>query len=94
MPQIRSNIKSYQITLRNRYYNKKYKLAIKIAIKEYLIKIKKNSLKIKEEGSIHNYLSLVYQKIDKAVKKNILHKNTASHKKAKLAQMIKKNYKA
>nr|YP_009399716.1 ribosomal protein S20 [Digenea simplex]ARW69535.1 ribosomal protein S20 [Digenea simplex] len=91
MPQILSNIKSYQVTLRNKYRNKKYKVAIKKAIKNYLFSLTTamKSKDIIDFNVCSNNLSLVYKKIDKAVKKRILHKNTAGRKKAALAKMLK-----
>nr|YP_009394132.1 ribosomal protein S20 [Rhodomela confervoides]ARW62694.1 ribosomal protein S20 [Rhodomela confervoides] len=89
MPQIRSNVKSHQITLRNRRRNKKYKSAIKIAIKQYLLSVENDKSKKENENICQNHLSLVYKKIDKAVKRKVLHKNTASRKKARLAKIIK-----
>nr|YP_010170965.1 ribosomal protein S20 [Chondria tumulosa]QSD57106.1 ribosomal protein S20 [Chondria tumulosa] len=88
-----SNIKNNQIILRNRNHNKRYKFAIKKAIKKYLISLTNNREKFKTQIQYsklnESNLSLVYQKIDKAVKKKVIHKNTAARKKAKLAKMLK-----
>nr|YP_009397645.1 ribosomal protein S20 [Dipterosiphonia australica]ARW66831.1 ribosomal protein S20 [Dipterosiphonia australica] len=91
MPQTKSHIKNIKIILRNRSRNKKYKLAIKKAVKHYLISIKQNLDNNNKENisMCYNNLSLVYKNIDKAVKKKILHKNTASRRKSKFANMIK-----
>nr|YP_010619664.1 Ribosomal protein S20 [Tayloriella tenebrosa]WAX03677.1 Ribosomal protein S20 [Tayloriella tenebrosa] len=90
MPQTKSHAKNSKIILRNRHLNRKYKLLIKRAIKTYLFSVKdtlsdnsKESLNIR----LHN-LSIVYKTIDKAVKRKVLHKNTASRKKSKLANII------
>ena len=91
MPQTKSHIKNQKTTLRNRNNNKKYKLAIKKAIKQYLLYLQKG-FNINDENSIaisRDSLSLVYKKIDKAVNKNVLHKNTAARKKSKLALLLK-----
>nr|YP_009399510.1 ribosomal protein S20 [Dictyomenia sonderi]ARW69116.1 ribosomal protein S20 [Dictyomenia sonderi] len=90
MPQTQSHIKNSKIILRNRHLNRKYKLLIKKAIKTYLLSVKDA---INDNTQEHlticiNNLSLVYKTIDKAVKKKILHKNTASRKKSRLANMI------
>jgi len=92
MPQTKSHCKNIKIILRNRYRNKKYKLAIKKAIKYYLISIKDNQTQINVNDSLlicHDKLSLAYKAIDKAVQKKVLHKNTASRKKSGLAKMLK-----
>lgn len=91
MPQTKSHIKNTKIILRNRSRNKKYKLAVKKAIKSYLLSIRNlsndNSQQSMQDCKIK--LSLVYKSIDKAVKIKILHKNTASRKKSRLTQIMK-----
>ena len=91
MPQTKSHIKNTKIILRNRSRNKKYKLAVKQAIKNYLLSVKdlSNNSDQKSLQDCRIRLSLVYKTIDKAVKIKILHKNTASRKKSKLTQIIK-----
>nr|ARW60202.1 ribosomal protein S20 [Laurencieae sp.] len=88
-----SNTKNNQIILRNRSRNKRYKLAIKRAIKRYLLSLQdmrfKSGNQLENLGKSSDNLSLVYQRIDKAVKKKVLHKNTAARKKGKLAKMLK-----
>ena len=84
-----SAIKRDHLSLRNRFRNKFYKLAIKTSVKKYLIAIK-NSQNI-DSVEITNCLSLVYKKVDKAVKKGIIHKNKAARKKSRLAKLLYKN---
>nr|YP_009396199.1 ribosomal protein S20 [Melanothamnus harveyi]ARW65431.1 ribosomal protein S20 [Melanothamnus harveyi] len=90
MPQTKSQIKNIKITLRNRSNNKRYKLAIRQAVKQYLISVKMIIDNRDSENLIicQNNLSTVYKKIDKAVNKNILHRNTASRRKSKLAKLL------
>nr|YP_009394340.1 ribosomal protein S20 [Leptosiphonia brodiei]ARW62902.1 ribosomal protein S20 [Leptosiphonia brodiei] len=90
MPQTKSQIKNIKIILRNRNNNKKYKLSIKQAIKKYLVSIKVivDNKSQKDMIICKDNLSLVYKQVDKAVKKNVLHKNTASRKKARLAKLL------
>lgn len=76
-----SAIKRDQLTLRNRSQNKKYKSAIKKSIKRYLLNLEDNQ-------NLLNNLSIVYKRIDKAVKKGILHKNKGARTKSKLAKKI------
>nr|YP_009395791.1 ribosomal protein S20 [Herposiphonia versicolor]ARW64771.1 ribosomal protein S20 [Herposiphonia versicolor] len=90
MPQTKSHIKNYKIILRNRSRNKKYKLAIKKAIKQYISSTKNLANHNDNLGKCQFELSLVYKTIDKAVKRKILHKNTASRKKSRLAKVLKK----
>nr|YP_009399923.1 ribosomal protein S20 [Tolypiocladia glomerulata]ARW69742.1 ribosomal protein S20 [Tolypiocladia glomerulata] len=90
MPQTKSHIKNIKVTIRNRNNNKKYKSAIKKAMKNYLASLKKSPLNQNQNNldSCANTLSVVYKVIDKAVNKNVLHKNSASRKKSRLAKLL------
>nr|YP_009244257.1 ribosomal protein S20 [Gelidium vagum]AMK96499.1 ribosomal protein S20 [Gelidium vagum] len=80
-----SAIKKHKVSLRNAHTNKVYKSIIKTRIKKYLLNIQKNdSSKIQSL----TLLSKVYQIIDKAVKKRVLHKNKAARKKSSLHKRI------
>lgn len=85
---ISSTTKSHKIVSRNRCRNKKYKLAIKTAIKKYLFSIRHYQSQQEDLSNCIVNLSSVYKKIDKAVQKKVLHKNTGARKKAKLAKFI------
>ncbi len=64
----------------------------KDAISETVKKIKKlvSEKKVKEAEAL---LATAYQAIDKACKTHLIHKNTASRKKSRLAKLIAKNSK-
>nr|QCI04109.1 ribosomal protein S20 [Antithamnionella ternifolia] len=82
-----SAIKKNKIASRNRLRNKIYKSSIKTWTKKYLL-----SLDVINESNIDssmNNLSIVYQKIDKAVKRGILHKNKGARKKSALVKAMK-----
>nr|YP_010618889.1 Ribosomal protein S20 [Deltalsia parasitica]WAX02902.1 Ribosomal protein S20 [Deltalsia parasitica] len=90
MPQTKSHVKNSKVILRNRHLNRKYKLLIKKAVKMYLFSIK-NTVNDNSQENFNicrNNLSIVYKTIDKAVKRKVLHKNTASRKKSRLANII------
>nr|YP_008144891.1 30S ribosomal protein S20 [Grateloupia taiwanensis]AGO19917.1 30S ribosomal protein S20 [Grateloupia taiwanensis] len=87
MPKNLSALKKTQISLRNRARNKIYKSVIKTLTKKYIVSLKQS----KDINIYKNNLAAVYQKIDKAVKRGIMHKNTASRKKSLLAKLIKTN---
>lgn len=91
MSKISPATKNNKIISRNRRRNKKYKLAIKTATKKYLFSIKNYQLKKESLEVCLINLSSVYKKIDKAITRKVLHKNTGSRKKARLAQIIKNN---
>lgn len=76
--------KRVQIAARNGLRNKIYKSSIKTKTKNLLFAINDYDLK-----SINHNLSDVYSKIDKAVKKGVLHKNHGARKKAALNRLIK-----
>lgn len=76
--------KRVQVSLRNRLHSKKYKTAIKKSIKNYLLDLNSNS-----DNNLQVNLSLIYENIDKAVKRGIWHKNKANRKKSKLAKILK-----
>nr|YP_010726463.1 ribosomal protein S20 [Hypnea spinella]WDY84938.1 ribosomal protein S20 [Hypnea spinella] len=83
-----SAIKKTQISFRNRAKNRSYKASIKTLTKKYIISL--NSLDNSEYDNVMSNLASVYSKIDKAVKKGVLPKNTAARKKSILARAMKK----
>jgi small subunit ribosomal protein S20 len=76
---------------RNRIINRRYTSTLKTLFKLFQFKMKlfnesnsdKNALKLETFKLIKNLYSI----IDKAVKKGILHKNTASRKKSKIGKL-------
>lgn len=77
--------KKIQISSRNRLKNRIYKSTIKTLSKKYF-----DSLNNLNHGSLLSDLSFIYSKIDKAVKKRVLHKNNAARKKSLLARAMKR----
>lgn len=82
-----SAVKKNKVAIRNRQRNKVYKSSIKTATKKYLYNIE--NIDLFSISDISTSLSLVYKKIDKAVKRGILHKNKGARKKACLAKIMK-----
>nr|YP_009628675.1 ribosomal protein S20 [Acrochaetium secundatum]QBX88458.1 ribosomal protein S20 [Acrochaetium secundatum] len=84
-----SVMKRIAIAERNRARNKVYKSTIKTLTKKYNEEARKQ---LKSEAhnllSLQKLLNLIYSKIDKAVKKGILHRNNAARKKSCLAKLI------
>ncbi|MFN3967133.1 MAG: 30S ribosomal protein S20 [Endomicrobiia bacterium] len=62
-------------------------LRVKLSIRKTIRELKKSILK-KDVETSKKLLSEAYSIIDKAAKKNILHKNAASRKKAQLAKLV------
>jgi small subunit ribosomal protein S20 len=87
---IKSAIKRVQIAERNRLQNKSYKSAVKTFTKKYLADVAAYTaapdaalLKAAQDS-----MSVVYSKIDKAVKIGVYHRNTGARKKAGLARAL------
>ena len=85
-----SAIKRSNISFRNYQRNKIYKSIIKTFTKKYLIEVSTNSSQDTNHDEAFRSLGLVYQKIDKAVKRGVWHKNKGARKKARLAKLLKK----
>ena len=83
--------KRIQIAERNRLINKSYKSTVKTLTKKTL----ENCEKYKKEPNDDNKdlvitsLKKAYSLIDKAVKKNVLHKNNGANKKSKINNLVK-----
>jgi len=81
---------------RNRMINRRYSSTIKSLSKLFLFKIKgyTNILEEEENSQLKaetiNILNKVYSIIDKAVKKGVIHKNTAARKKSRLGKLLVK----
>jgi len=84
-----SAAKRVHIALRNNKRNKNYKSSIRTIIKRIaeakMLNITKRSAKFSEAQLL---ISQAYSKIDKAVKKGVIHKNMAARKKSRLANML------
>ena len=92
MPNIKSAIKRVQITERNRLRNKAYKSAVKTLMKKLFAALDKYATSKTPEAKqeVLGLMSAAYSKIDKAVKRGVLHRNNGAHKKSRLAQALKK----
>lgn len=91
MPNIKSAIKRVQVAERNRLRNKSYKSAVRTLMKNYFAVVEKYATNPTDElkQEINSRMSQAYSKIDKAVKRGVLHRNNAAHKKARLARFFK-----
>ena len=93
MPNIRSAKKSLRQDIKKHKSNLRTKNKMKKMVKslnELAGKLEKSAGKIAADDTkkIQEYLTLAYKNIDKAVKKGVVKKNTASRKKSKLAKKI------
>ncbi len=92
MANIKSAIKRVKIAERNRLRNKTYKSSVKTLTKKYLAAVESYaanpSPELKQE--VQQRLSDAFSKIDKAVKKGVLHRNNGARKKSRLAKALKR----
>lgn len=91
MANIKSAIKRVEIAERNRLRNKSYKSAVKTLIKRYLDAVNQYAANPSPESQqeVQQRMSAAYSKIDKAVKRGVLHPNNGARKKARLARALK-----
>lgn len=85
MPITKSAKKALRQNLRRRIFNLRRARKMKSLIKQIRGLIKEN-----EKQKAFELLPKVYQAIDKAAKKGIIKKNTASRKKSRLSKAIKR----
>jgi small subunit ribosomal protein S20 len=88
---IKSAIKRIQVAERNRLRNKSYKSAIKTLTKKYVAAVEEYTAQPSDEARqvVMDSMSVTYSKIDKAVKKGVLHRSNGSRKKANLARLFR-----
>jgi len=88
---IKSAIKRIQVNERNRLRNKSYKSAIRTLMKKYFAAVEAYQSNPSPEAleEVQQHMNLAYSKIDKAVKRGVLHNNTGARKKARLAKALK-----
>jgi len=87
----KSAIKRIRVAERNRLRNKAYKSAVKTLTKRYHEAIATNEANPSEENSklVQEKMSAAYSKIDKAVKRGVLHRNAGARRKSQLARALK-----
>ncbi len=81
MPNIKSAKKRVRIAEENRKRNK----SIRTRIKNITRKLREE----KDPKKAEELLKVAYSAVDKAVKKGVLHKNTAARKKAQFNRLVK-----
>ena len=83
--------KRIQIAERNRLINKSYKSTVRTLTKKTLEnceKYKKDPNEV-NKNSVKTSLNKAFSLIDKAVKKNVLHKNNGANRKSKINKLVK-----
>jgi small subunit ribosomal protein S20 len=88
---IKSAIKRIEIAERNRLHNKSYKSAVRTLMKRFFAAVDAYAANPSSETkeAVQQQMSSAYAKIDKAVKRGVLHTNTGARKKSQLARALK-----
>ena len=83
--------KRIQIAERNRLINKSYKSRVRTLIKKTIENCEKYNKDPNEDNEklVKTSLNRSFSLIDKAVKKNVLHKNNGANKKSKINNIAK-----
>ncbi len=81
---------------RNRQVNKSYKSTVRTLIKKTIVNCEKYKKEPNTENQelINTSLNKAYSLIDKAVKKNVLHKNNGANKKSRINNLVKNTLKS
>lgn len=92
MANTKSAIKRVKTAERNRLRNKNYKSAVKTLIKKYLTTVDTYATNPSPEleQEVQQQMAIAYSKIDKAVKRGVLHPNNGARKKSRLATKLKR----
>ena len=90
MANSRSALKRVQIAERNRLRNKSYKSALRTLMKKYFTALDTYTAQPTPElkKEVLDAMSAAYSKIDKAVKRGVLHRNNGARKKSQLAKRL------
>lgn len=86
MPITQSAKKALRQSKKRNLQNLAFKRKFKLAVKEFRQEVGAKSLE-----KAKNLLPTVYQAVDKAAKKGVIKKNTASRYKSRLTQLLNKN---
>ena len=81
---------------RNRQINRSYKSTVKTLLKKTIINCEnyKKDPNSENQELINSSLNKAFSLIDKAVKKNVLHKNNGANKKSKINNLVKNTLKS
>ncbi len=82
MPNIKSSIKRVSVTQKKNLRNRMVKSGVKTQVKKF------SAVLAADPSAAQSELKVVTSALDKAVAKGVVHKNTASRKKARLAKAL------
>jgi small subunit ribosomal protein S20 len=86
----KSAIKRIRTAERNRLRNKMYKSSLKTLTKKYFSAVEAYTAEPTSENMevVNQAMSEAYSKIDKAVKRKVLHRNNGARKKSRIARVL------
>ena len=87
----KSSKKRIGVAERNWLVNRSYKSAVRTLTKRCLTAVSDYTQKPGEEtrSAVQSSLNAAFSKIDKAVKRGVLHRNTGANKKSRLSAVVK-----
>lgn len=93
MANIKSAIKRVEVAERNRLRNKAYKSAVKTLMKNFFTAVDTYATNPTPEAmqEVQSRINAAYSKIDKAVKRGVLHRNNGANKKSRLVKYLKRH---
>ncbi|HEY9763157.1 MAG TPA: 30S ribosomal protein S20 [Trichocoleus sp.] len=89
---IKSALKRIKVAERNRLRNKSYKSAVKTLVKNYFSAVDQYQANPSPEALevVQKQMSAAFSKIDKAVKRGVIHPNAGARRKSRLAHALKR----
>ena len=96
MANTKSAKKRILVAERNRQVNKSYKSTVRTLIKKTVVNCEnyKKDPNSENQELINTSLNQAFSLIDKAVKKNVLHKNNGANKKSRINNLVKNTLKS
>ena len=88
----KSSKKRIEIAERNRLQNRSYKSAVRTLIKRCFTACSAYSQQPGDDAkvAVQTTVNAAFSKIDKAVKRGVLHRNTGAHQKSRLSAAVRK----
>ncbi len=95
MANTKSAKKRILVAERNRQVNRSYKSTVKTLLKKTMLNCEnyKKDPNPENKNLINSSLNQTYSLIDKAVKKNVIHKNNGANKKSRINNLVKNTLK-
>ena len=96
MANTKSAKKRILVAERNRQVNRSYKSTVRTLIKKTIVNCEnyKKNPNTENQELVNTSLKQAYSLIDKAVKKNVLHKNNGANKKSRINNLVKNTLKS